>query len=173
MSPESWLLVLKKFVTGANALIRKDLASSVFAERSLFDLGLEGGLGGFSVVIDISSADDANTLVFDDPALILPLVSCVGDFDARFFLRLEFGLSVRSSSFSLLEEFEMDRLLLLELDVTDGLFVPQGDLDFLAFSHLIEPIESLLPIIGLDPPDGAFNLDRSDFIEIEDPEEAA
>lgn len=153
--------------------MRKDLASSVFADRSLFDLGLDGGLGGFSVVMDISSADDASTLVLDDPALILPRVSCVGDLDVRFFLRLEFGLSVRSSSSSsLLEEFEVDRLLLLELDVADGLFVPQGDLDFLDLSHLAEPFElSLLPIIGSEPLGGVLSLDRSDFIE--DPEETA
>jgi hypothetical protein len=96
-------LLLKKFVTGANARIRKDLASSVFTERSPFDLGLEGGLGGFSVII--SSVDDASTLVRDDPPLILPLISRVGDSDACFFLRLEPGLSARSSSSSLLDEF--------------------------------------------------------------------
>lgn len=105
VSLESWLLLLKKFVTGASARIRKDLASSVFAERSLLDLGLEGGLGGFSVITGISSADDTSTLVRDDPPLILPLVSRVGDSDACFFLRPEPGLSPRSSSSSLLDEF--------------------------------------------------------------------
>lgn len=170
-------MLLKKFVTGASALIRKDLASSVFAERSLFDRGLEGGLGGFSVIMGISSAEDANTLVLDEPALILPLVSRMGDSDARLPLRLEPGLSTRSSLSSLLEESaEVDRLLLLELDVPDGLFVvPQGDFDpLLESSHLVEAFESLyLPAIPcFDLPDGALNLDRADLIEVEEPEDA-
>lgn len=175
VSPESWLLLLKKFVTGASALIRNDLASSVLAERSLFDLGLDGGLGGFSVVMDISSADDASTLVLDDPALILPLVSRTDDSDSRLRLRLGPGSSARSSLSSLLEEFaEVDRLLsLLELDVPDGLFfVPQGDFEpLLDPSSLVEPLGSFLPVVGFAPA-GPLSLARPDFNEAEEPEEA-
>lgn len=173
-------MLLKKFVTGASALIRKDLASSVLAARSLLDLGLDGGLGGFSVVMDISSADDASTLVLDDPALILPpLASRTDDSDSRLLLRLGTGLpSARSSLSSLLEEFaEVDRLLPLELDVPDGLFVffvPQGDFEPLLdpSGSLVVPLASLLPIVDFDPADGVLSLDRPDDLS-EDPEETA
>lgn len=93
-------MLLKRFVTGSKALIKKDLASSVFPERSLLDLGfdleelglgldlgldlgLEGGLGGFSTLREFSSAEDASALVLDGAILVLStLFSQIGHFES-------------------------------------------------------------------------------------------
>ena len=172
-SLESWCLFLKRFVTGARALIRNDLASSVFPERSLFDLGLDGGLGGLSIVKDISSVDDAKTLVLDDPALIFPFFSQKGDFDVLLLRRLDPGLvCLLSSSSSLLDEFEeFDSLTPLELELPSCLLLfPEGDFELLLeFSGLNELVDSLfLPMLFDDvPDDGILSLDLFDFTELE------
>lgn len=170
-SPESCCLFLKRFVTGARALIKNDLASSVFPERSLFDLGLDGGLGGLSMVRDISSAEDATTLVLDEPALILPLFSQKGDLDVRLLRRLDPGLVCFSSSSSLLDEFdEFDSLLLLELELPSSFsLLPDGDPEpLLSFSGLEELLEPLLPVDVFDALDGILSLDVLVFGELED-----
>lgn len=164
-------MFLKRLVTGARALIKNDLASSVFPERSFFDLGLDGGLGGLSMVRDVSSAEDATTLVLDEPALILPLFSRKGDSDVRLRRRLEPGLVCFSSSSSLLDEFdEFESLLALELELPSSFSLfPAGDLEpLLSFSDLEEPLVPLLSVDPFDPLDGILSRDALVFRGPED-----
>lgn len=171
-------------MTGARALVRNDFASSVFTERSLLDLGLDGGLGGLSIVRDISSADDAKTLVLDEPALILPLFSQNGDSEVRLFRRLDPGLvCLSSSSSSLLDEFEVFDSVPLELEVPSSfsLFADGDSIEqLLDFSGLEEPLDEPLPVavvavvvVLLDTLEGILNLDLLDFTELEDPDGTA
>lgn len=67
--------------------MRKDFASSVFAERSLRDRGLDGGLGGLSIVSDDSSADDRRILVLEEAALVF--LSIRGELVVLFLRRFE------------------------------------------------------------------------------------
>lgn len=170
-SLESWCLFLKRFVTGARALIRNDLASSVFPE--LLDLGLDGGLGGLSMVSDISSVDEANTLVLDDPALIFPFFSQKGDLDVLLLRGLDPGLDfLSSSSSSLLDEFEESSLFALELELPSRLLLfPDGDLERLPdFSATLEGplLDSLFLFTLLEgEDDGSLSLDLFDFTEAE------
>lgn len=161
-SLESWCLFLKRFVTGASALIRNDLASSVFPE--LLDLGLDGGLGGLSIVSDISSVDEANTLVLDDPALIFPFFSQKGDLDVLLLRGLD---SLSSSSSSLLDEFVESSLFALELELPSRLLLfPDGDLERLPdFSATLDSLFLFTLLEGED--DGSLSLDLFDFTEAE------
>lgn len=164
-------MLLNRFVTGANALIRKDFASSVFPERSPLDLGLdlelglgldlgldlglEGGLGGFSMLREFSSAEDAGTLVLDDPALIFStFFSQITHLESfRPLHRLAATFCCRSSaSSSLLEELEeLESLLSVDSDFSDlgrrFLSPDKEETNFVSFldvSRLGESLESFL-----------------------------
>lgn len=125
-----------------------------------------------SIVRDISSADDASTLVLDDPVLlILPFFSQNGDLDVRLFRRLDPGLiCLLSSSSSLLEFEEFDSVFSLELEVPSSLsFLPDGDFELLRdLSNLNELFDSFFRLILFDDVlDGILNLDLLDFTELE------